>query len=119
MSPAEIVKAWVAAFNRGDADALAALYTEDAINHQVADEPVRGRDNIRDGFARRFAAAKMISIPENTIEAGQWAIYEWSDPLGLLGCSVFKIEKGRIAIQRGYWDKLTFLRIQGLPIPGQ
>jgi limonene-1,2-epoxide hydrolase len=117
MSPEEIVRAWVDAFNKADAEALAALYADNAINHQVADEPIRGQENIKISFAQRFAKAKMISIPENIIEAGEWAIYEWSDPLGLLGCSVFKIENGKIAIQRGYWDKLTFLRIQGLPIP--
>jgi ketosteroid isomerase-like protein len=46
-------------------DGLASLYSEDAVNHQVAEAPV----------------------------------------------------EGRIAFQRGYWDKLTFLRQHGLPIP--
>jgi ketosteroid isomerase-like protein len=36
------VLAWVDAFNREDIDALAALYHQDAINHQVAENPVRG-----------------------------------------------------------------------------
>jgi ketosteroid isomerase-like protein len=35
-----LIQAWVDAFNRADADALAAFYTEDAINHQVAESPV-------------------------------------------------------------------------------
>jgi len=25
--------------------------------------------------------------------------------------------KGQIVVQRGYWDKLSFLRQQGLPLP--
>jgi len=29
----------------------------------------------------------------------------------------FRIEAGRIAFQRGYWDKLSFLRQHGLPAP--
>jgi hypothetical protein len=33
--------AWIDAFNRADVDALAALYHADAINHQVAESPVR------------------------------------------------------------------------------
>jgi ketosteroid isomerase-like protein len=38
-SPKKLVQAWVEAFNRADADALAAFYTESAINHQVAEAP--------------------------------------------------------------------------------
>jgi ketosteroid isomerase-like protein len=66
VSPKALVQAWVDAFNRGDIDALAALYAEDAVNHQVVQEPLVGR-------AIRF--------------------------------------------QRGYWDRLSFLRQQGLPLP--
>ena len=40
-----------------------------------------------------------------------------SDPLGLRGCGFFRIRDGRIVFQRGYWDKLTFLRQHGLPLP--
>ena len=35
MQPRHVVPAWVEAFNRADADALAAFYTEGAINHQI------------------------------------------------------------------------------------
>jgi hypothetical protein len=27
------------------------------------------------------------------------------------------VRDGRIAFQRGYWDKLSFLRQHGLPLP--
>jgi ketosteroid isomerase-like protein len=43
MSPKELVERWVELFNAGDADALAALYHEDAVNHQVPESPVEGR----------------------------------------------------------------------------
>jgi hypothetical protein len=43
--------------------------------------------------------------------------FEWKDPAGLRGCGFFWIKDGKIAFQRGYWDKLTFLRLQGLPVP--
>lgn len=117
MRPKEIVQAWVEAFNRADADALAAFYAEDAVNHQVAEAPVRGREAIRRMFAEGFSAAKMTCIVENLFEDGDWAILEWQDPLGLRGCGFFQTAGGRIQFQRGYWDKLTFLRIQGLPLP--
>ena len=35
MEPRELVKNWVAAFNRADADEMATFYAEDAVNHQV------------------------------------------------------------------------------------
>jgi hypothetical protein len=55
---------------------------------------------------------------ENVFEDGEWAILEWRDPLGLRGCGFFHVRDGRIAFQRGYWDKLSFLRLHGLPDEG-
>jgi ketosteroid isomerase-like protein len=117
MRPRELVKAWVEAFNRGNADEMAAFYAENAVNHQVAREPVAGRAAIREMFARDFASANMVCIPENIFEDGEWAILEWRDPLGLRGCGFFQVKDGKIAFQRGYWDKLSFLRAHGLPLP--
>ena len=117
MRPRELVQQWVDAFNRADADALAGFYAESAVNHQVAEQPVEGRDAIRRMFAGGFAAAKMVCIVENIFEDGEWAILEWRDPLGLRGCGFFHVVGDRIVFQRGYWDKLTFLRLHGLPLP--
>ncbi len=117
MQPKELVKAWVEAFNRADADKLAAFYAEDATNHQVAESPVVGRIAIRAMFAQEFAAADMVCIPEHIFEDGDWAILEWRDPKGLRGCGFFHIRAGKIVFQRGYWDKLSFLRLHGLPLP--
>ncbi len=117
MRPREVVQAWVDAFNRGDLDALAAFYHPDAINHQVAENPVEGREAIRTRFAAEFATAKMVCIPDNLFEDGEWAILEWQDPLGLRGCGFFHVIDGLIVFQRGYWDKLSFLRLHGLPLP--
>jgi hypothetical protein len=47
----------------------------------------------------------------------QWGILEWKDPLGLRGRGFFNIEKDKSRLQRGYWDKLSFLRQHNLPIP--
>ncbi len=116
-TPKALVAAWVEAFNRRDVDALAAFYAEDAVNHQVAEAPVRGREAIRAMFAEGFATAEMVCLVENLFEDGDWAILEWRDPLGLRGCGFFHVVEGRIAFQRGYWDKLTFLRQHGLPLP--
>lgn len=59
----------------------------------------------------------MVCIVENIFQDGEWAILEWRDPLGLRGCGFFHVVRGKIVLQRGYWDKLSFLRLQGLPMP--
>lgn len=117
MGPRQLVQAWVEAFNRADVDALASLYTDDAVNHQVAESRAQGREEIRQMFVSAFATANMHCIVENIFEEGEWAILEWRDPSGLRGCGFFHVVDGRIKFQRGYWDKLTFLRLQGLPVP--
>lgn len=116
MTPRQLVELWVERFNAGDADALAELYHEDAINHQVTQEPIEGREAIRAMFEREFSAAEMLCIPEAIHEAGQVAALEWRDPIGLRGCGFFTVRDGRIAFQRGYWDKLSFLKMHGLPL---
>jgi len=65
-------------------------------------------------FASGLASAKMHCIVEN-----QWAILEWRDPGGLRGCGFFHVVDGQIIFQRGYWDRLSFLRLHGLPLPKQ
>jgi limonene-1,2-epoxide hydrolase len=117
MAPRQLVQAWVEAFNRADVDALVSFYRQDAVNHQVAESLVQGRQNIRQMFVSAFAAAKMHCIVENIFEEGEWAILEWRDPSGLRGCGFFHVVEDQIAYQRGYWDKLSFLRLNGLPLP--
>ncbi len=117
MEPREVIAAWVEAFNKADTGALASLYSADAVNHQVPEEPVVGRQAIRKMFESEFAGAEMLCIVENIFQDGEWAILEWRDPLGLRGCGFFRIEDEKIVFQRGYWDKLTFLKQHGLPVP--
>lgn len=117
MKNKELVEYWVQLFNKGDAAKIAELYHEDAINHQVTNEPVQGKDAIREMFANEFAQAEMTCIIENIFEDGKWGILEWKDPLGLRGCGFFNIVDGKIKFQRGYWDKLSFLRMHNMPIP--
>lgn len=117
MSPKEILKRWVAAFNRADVDAISDCYVETAINHQVNQDPVIGKTAIRAMVQSEFAQAEMTCIIENIFEDGEWAILEWKDPLGLRGCGFFQIKDNLIHFQRGYWDELSFLRMHKLPLP--
>ncbi|MCB0505201.1 MAG: nuclear transport factor 2 family protein [Cyclobacteriaceae bacterium] len=117
MTPKELVRKWVEIFNAGDANALAELYHEEAMNHQVANEPVVGKEAILQMFINEFEQADMVCLVENIFEEGEWAILEWKDPLGLRGCGFFHVVEGKIKLQRGYWDKLNFLRQHNLPLP--
>jgi limonene-1,2-epoxide hydrolase len=117
MSPADVVKKWIERFNAADVDSLVALYANDAVNHQVVMKPLKGREAIRRLFETEFGRAKMVCIPERIHETGDWAILEWRDPIGLRGCGFFEVKNDLIVFQRGYFDQLTFFKLQGLPIP--
>ena len=114
MEPRELIRSWVEAFNAADADRLASLYAEDAVNHHLPESPVEGREAIREMFAREFARAEMVCLVEQILQEGDWGVLEWRDPIGLRGCGFFHVVDGRIKTQRGYWDKRSFLREYGL-----
>lgn len=117
LRPKEVVSKWIDAFNAGDVDAITNLNQDNAINHQVTNESVVGNDANREMFINEFKTAKMVCIVENIFEDGQWSILEWKDPLGLRGCGFFQIVNEKILFQRGYWDKLSFLKQYNLPVP--
>ncbi len=116
MKPKDVLKLWIDAFNNADAKALAALYHEDAINHQVVSDPIEGKQAIYQRLVEEFELAEMVCIPENIFEDGEWAIMEWKDPKGFRGCGFFHIIEDKIQFQRGYMDKLSFLKVNGLPL---
>lgn len=116
LSNRAILTEWLDAFNAADAATISQLYADDAVNHQVALEPVVGKAAIRSMFEREFANAEMVCIPENIFEDGEWVILEWRDPKNFRGCGFFRIVGGKIVFQRGYWDKLSFHRLHGIPM---
>ncbi|KQR65195.1 nuclear transport factor 2 family protein [Pedobacter sp. Leaf176] len=116
MTPKEVLQLWIEAFNNADLETLMLLYHENAINHQVANEPVEGKFAIRKMFEAEFANAEMVCQPVNIFQDGEWAIMEWQDPKGFRGCGFFKIQEGKIILQRGYWDKLSFFRLYDIPL---
>lgn len=89
MKPKEVLEKWIDCFNKADAYHIAELYATNAVNHQVANEPIIGKESIYKMFVNEFATAKMVCMVENIFEDGEWAIIEWKDPLGLRGCGFF------------------------------
>jgi len=116
MTPKEILQQWIDAFNKADVETISNLYSDDAINHQAANEPVVGKTAIQEMFTKEFSNAEMVCIPENIFEDGNWVILEWKDPKGLRGCGFFKTQNNKIVFQRGYWDKLSFYKLHNIPI---
>jgi len=116
MTPKEVLKKWLEYFNSADAENISNLYAEEAINHQVANEPVIGKTAIREMFIREFGNAEMVCIPENIFEDGEWAILEWKDPKEMRGCVFFHIKNDKIVFQRGYWDKISFHKLYNIPL---
>lgn len=130
----EVVREWAAAFHRHDAKGAAALYHEDATNHQLAaGEPAVGRAAILATFENFFRAfPDSYTRVENVFAEGEWALLEWSGggtwrgdyggaqangkSFTLRGCGVFHVVNGKIQQQRGYWDKATWFRQLGIPI---
>ena len=115
--------------NTHEAEALVELYDEHAINLQVAiGKPLVGRQAILEDFRTFFSnIPDSFTKVENLFEDGEWAILEWSGggtfkPTGktfnLCGCGFFRVKEGKIVFQRGYWDKLSFLRLHNLPSSG-
>ncbi|MFV8423721.1 nuclear transport factor 2-like protein, partial [Vibrio parahaemolyticus] len=68
-------------------------------------------------FQVEFARAKMVCDIEMLHEAGEWAILEWTDPIGLRGCGFFHVKNGLIVFQRGYFDQQTFFELQKIQQP--
>jgi limonene-1,2-epoxide hydrolase len=80
-------------------------------------DPLHGRAAIRRMFEIEFGREQMTCLVENVFEDGEWAILEWRDPNGLRGCGFFQVRDGQIVFQRGFFDQLSFFRLQGIPVP--
>lgn len=63
MTPRQVLEKWIDAFNKADIETISNLYPDNATNHQVANEPIIGKEAIRQMFAAEFANAEMFCIP--------------------------------------------------------
>ena len=118
MTNIEIITTWVERFNDRDVAGCAELYAEDASLHVAFAPPVEGRAAIRAMFEAYFEAAPMHCVIERIYAGeGERVVLEWQDKVGLLGVNIYDVEAGRIRRQRNYFDQLSFLRLNGIPLP--
>ena len=68
MTAKDVLEKWIDAFNKADTESIAELYSDDAVNHQVALEPVVGKEAIKQMFENEFSKVEMVCIPENIFQ---------------------------------------------------
>ena len=115
----EISPAWGAAYNAGDADAVAALYAEDAVVQPPGAPSAAGRAAIRDFIAGDSAASKAAGLTMNiaggttvgisgdlAYEAGTISVTDASGATVDAGkfLSVFQKKDGKWLLIRDTWN---------------
>lgn len=115
----EISPAWTAAYNAGDADAVAALYAEDAVVQPSGAPSAAGRAAIRDFIAGDSAASKAAGLTMNIVggtavgvsgdlayEAGTLSVTDASGAAVDTGkfLSVFQKKDGKWLLIRDTWN---------------
>ncbi len=134
MDPKSLLERWIAAFQAIDVEAVVGCYADDAVNFQIAaGEPAVGIEKIRADTKEFFTGfPDAWSRVENLMGDGDWAAWEWigggtfsgefygNRPTGrtfeIRGCGFFNFKDGKIVLQRGYWDKLSWFKQVGLRV---
>lgn len=120
----DIVERLVAAFNARDVDAVIALFTPDAVYHNMPTTPVAGLDAIRRLVESFVKPAERIDWRIlNIAQSGHTVLTERLDRFIIQGKTVdlpvmgaFDIRDGKIAAWRDYFDFPTWQR-QTAPPP--
>ena len=133
MTPRQVAKAYLAAWNAHDADAAAALMADDVTYFDVVGKPQKGRDAARDKVIKLFVTAapdltfKMTGEP---IESANGIAYEFTfagtntgawgpdtpatgKPFSFNGVTFMRVENGKIVYQGDYYDSLGFQKQLG------
>ncbi|MCX7065536.1 MAG: nuclear transport factor 2 family protein [Proteobacteria bacterium] len=113
-----IVRDFIAAWSRLDADELAGYFTDDGTYHNMPAAPVSGRENVRKlikGFLSTWTATQWDVV--NIVAAGDVVIAERIDrtrlgpkSVDLPCCGVFEMKGGKIKVWRDYFDMGTYVK---------
>lgn len=115
--PAEVVRAFIAAWARLDVDELVGWFTDDGIYHNMPIAPVQGHAALHQfitGFAGGWASTRWDVL--NLAAAGNTVFAERIDRTTTRGgkqvdlpcCGVFEVRDGRIAAWRDYFDMTAY-----------
>lgn len=123
-TPKTIIMKWINAYNNHNPDIIS-LYDPNITNIQFPwGKSVQGQEAIRNTYINLFKSFPDIHVEvKNIVEEAPWVVLEWNisgtmkgefaghapnnNSFNMHGCEIFKIVKGKILIQHGYWDKAT------------
>jgi limonene-1,2-epoxide hydrolase len=112
----KVIREFVAAWSRLDADELVSYFTEDGTYHNIPSSAVQGRDNIQQfisGFIRPWESTdwEIVSL----LAEGDIVMVERLDKTVVAGSAVnlpcfgyFELEDGKIKMWRDYFDLSTY-----------
>jgi len=113
---AAIIRDFVAAWSRLDADELTSYFTEDGVYHNMMLPPVQGHAALKPfiaGFLASWSSASWELV--NLVASGDLVVAERVDravaggkPVELPCCGVFELKDGKIAAWRDYFDMGTY-----------
>lgn len=114
----DIVREFVAAWSRLDADELSAYFAEDGVYHNMPFAPVTGREKIKRfiaGFIAQWTATEWEIL--TLVSSGDTVIAERVDRtqvgdkhVELPCCGVFRMGGGKILVWRDYFDAATYTK---------
>lgn len=115
--PAEVVRAFIAAWSRLDLDELLGWFAEDGIYHNMPIAPVQGHAALRafiSAFAGGWASTEWQVL--NLASAGNTVFAERIDrtvtkdgkQVDLPCCGVFEVADGKIKAWRDYFDMTAY-----------
>ena len=128
MTPAEVVRSYLAAFGTGDPEAVAAHVTDDFVNEHTAamGNGCEGKEEYRrrlPGFLSSmpgvcYDVADVIADGDRVAAAYTLRTTVNDKPVAVRGVMWFQIRGDLIAKRTDYWDSLVFRRQAGLePAP--
>ncbi len=113
-----LIRRFIEACVRADADEFASYFTEDAIWWNSPWEPVEGREAIRETLRR--GAQRMVALPweiRHIVSDGDVVLTERVDNfmvgdtrISVPCMGIFELRNGKIAAWRDYWDLRQFER---------
>jgi limonene-1,2-epoxide hydrolase len=114
----EVVRAFIIAWSRLNADEIVAFFAPDGTYHNMMNKPVSGRDALRNfigGFIKRWSSTDWEIL--NIVSRDNIVIAERVDrtKIGDRGvdlpcCGVFEMQDGKIKVWRDYFDLATFTK---------
>ncbi|HPU15848.1 MAG TPA: limonene-1,2-epoxide hydrolase family protein [Polymorphobacter sp.] len=113
-----IVRNFVAAWSRLDAEELLGYFTDDIVYHNMPMAPLSGMAMVRVGittFLKDWTATRWELL--NIMAAGNVVMTERVDHIeahgkafGLPVCGIFELRDGKIAVWRDYFDMGTYAK---------